>query len=234
MAENLSDSLSKNLDLSAYSPVKQQPMPPTTGVQENLQPVRSQFVRCPLPAIWSASPDALREMYIGGKIPQTRLFNPPQQVTSSGSVSETITVAGSSASGGGSSNNTLLVSSQVVLKTPSLPPGNKFTGSFVMAKSFQLLSAATNAACRIELYGNSSAQAQDLARAIDTPPPAGTLQNLISDLVLDTLPFQWFYQNRVGANADSPQTSTVYLTATNVGAATTVYTLTFQFVGLES
>ena len=103
-----------------------------------------------------------------------------------------------------------------------------------MANSFQLLSAAANASCRIELYGTATAQVQDLARAVDVPPPAGTMQNLISDVALDTLPFQWFYQNRIGANADSPQKPTVYITVTNIGAATTAYTLTFQFVRLET
>jgi len=172
-------------------------------------------------------------MYAGGKIPQTRLFNPPQQGVGGGSVSETVNISSSGSSSGGGSSNNLLPSAQVVLKTPTLPPGNRFTGSFTMAESFQLLSAASSAACRIELYGTATAQAQDLARAIDTPPPAGTVQNLISDLVLDTLPFQWFYQNRVGANADNPQVPTIYLTVTNVGVASTAFTLTFQFVPIE-
>ena len=233
MPDNLVDSLVRNLNLSGYSPASAAPPPPTTGVNESLQPNRSMYARCLLPAIWAPSPDALREMYVGGKIPQTRLFNPPQQGGGSGSTSTTTIVSGATVTPGGS-GTPVLPSLQVVLKTPALPPGSKFTGSFTMANSFQLLSAAANASCRIELYGTATAQVQDLARAVDVPPPAGTMQNLISDVALDTLPFQWFYQNRIGANADSPQKPTVYITVTNVGAATTAYTLTFQFVRLET
>jgi hypothetical protein len=173
------------------------------------------FVRCPLPSLWSASSDALREMYLGGKIPQFRLFNATATTGGSTTVNETVNVAASSPSGGGSSSGTL-PSLQVVFKTPQLPPGNQFTGSVSMAAAFQLLSVAANAACRVELYGTALAQVSDLLRGVDVPPPAGTMQNLISDVALDTSPYQWAYQNRIGANADHPQTAT-----------------TFQFVPIE-
>ena len=100
MPDNLVDSLVRNLNLSGYSPASAAPPPPTTGVNESLQPNRSMYARCLLPAIWAPSPDALREMYVGGKIPQTRLFNPPQQGGGSGSTSTTTIVSGATVTPG--------------------------------------------------------------------------------------------------------------------------------------
>lgn len=234
MPENLSDSLVKNLNLSGYTPVAVTPPPPTTGVSENLQPNRSMFTRCLLPAIWQPSPDALREMYVGGKIPQTRLFNPSQASGGGTSTSSTTIIAGGGTPSGGGGGGRSLPSSQVVLKTPTLPPGNTFTSSVTMAPSFQLLLVTADAACRVEIYGTVAAQLQDIARAVDVPPPAGTMQNLISDVALDTVPFQWSYQNRIGANADNPQTSAIYVTVTNLSATTSfAFTVTLRFVPLE-
>ena len=235
MPENLVDSLIRNLDLSGYSPASAARFPPTTGVNESLQPVRGAYTRCLLPAIWQPSPDALREMYVGGKIPQTRLFNPPQPVGGGASVAGTTIIEGlSPISGGGSSTNNLLKSSQVVVKTPTLPPGGTFISSVTMSDSFQLLLVTAGAPCRVELYGTAAAQAQDFSRALDVPPPAGTMQNLISDVSIDTVPYQWSYQSRIGANADNPQTSAIYVTITNVSATSSAaLTVTFQFVPIE-
>ena len=234
MAENISDSLVRNLDLSGYSPAMPQP-PTPVSVNESLEPVRSQFIRCPLPALWQPSPDALRAMYMGSKIPQFRLFN-PSAPTGGGSstVTESVSISSGGSSGGGSSSGSLLPSSQVVLQVPTLYSGNKFIGTVSMASSFQILSASANAQCRIELYGTASEQSQDVSRAVDVPPPAGTVQNLISDVVLDTSPYQWFYQNRIGANADSPQSKTIYVTVTNIGLSSVAFTVTLQFVPLET
>jgi hypothetical protein len=176
-------------------------------------------------------------MYLSGKIPQFRIFTPsPQSPGGSSVVNESVFISGAASSSSSSSVPNYiseLTSSQVVLVTPILIPGGQFTKSVQMATSFQLLSVVASAICRIEIYGTASAQSQDIARAIDVPPPAGTLQNLISDVALDTVPYQWFYQNRIGANADHPQTPTIYITVTNIGTIAAAITLTLQYVPIE-
>jgi hypothetical protein len=75
------------------------------------------------------------------------------------------------------------------------------------------------------MYGTALAQTIDGARPADTAPPFEVTQGLITDVIFDTAPFQWNWQNRIGANADNPQTKTVYVsvinnTASGVGAST--------------
>jgi len=95
-----------------------------------------------------------------------------------------------------------------------------------------LLLLSSSATCRVELYGNASIQAGDLARPLDTPPVSP--QNIITDVVLDTVPYQWSWQNRIGANADNPQTSLVYITVTNLNVSSSAITITVSYVPLES
>jgi hypothetical protein len=78
------------------------------------------------------------------------------------------------------------------------------------------------------------AQLQDAARGLDVPPPAGTLQSLITDVALDTYPYQWNFQNRTGANTEEPQNAFTYVTITNLDATSDVITLTIQYVPLEA
>lgn len=32
------------------------------------------FMRCPLPPIWTSNPDSIRQFYVGGRVPQTRIY----------------------------------------------------------------------------------------------------------------------------------------------------------------
>jgi hypothetical protein len=109
-----------------------------------------------------------------------------------------------------------------------------FTGVMSISKGFQLLDLSVGTPCRIQLYGTQAAQLQDRARALDSPPPAGTAQNIICDVVLDTAPYRWTFQNRIGANGDSPQNPSVYVTLTNLDATSDVITLTLSYVPLEN
>ena len=67
--------------------------PPTV----DLQPGMSQFMRCPLPPVADASPDALRQFYRGGKYPQQRLLT-----------------AGGTAGGGATSGNSIVNASVIM------------------------------------------------------------------------------------------------------------------------
>jgi hypothetical protein len=113
--------------------------------------------------------------------------------------------------------------------------GQVVTQLTLTAKSFQLISCTSTAPCEVRLYGSSAAQIADSARATDAPLAAELGNNLISDIVLDTSPFVWNWQNRIGANSDTPQTTNLYITVLNLSSGTSVQpTLTFVLLPLES
>jgi hypothetical protein len=226
----LSDAL--KTDLSNFNPVESESRINAAVPNADSQPIRGTMMRCPLPPLFQPSPDSLRSYYLKGQVPQFRIFTPPAQ-QSSGSSTTTTTVAVTSSSGGGSTP-AVIVASLATIKTGVLSPGQSFTGTVSISKSFQLLSLSASGAMRFELYGTAIAQSSDAGRALDVPPAAGTTQNIICDVALDTAPYQWAYQNRVGANGDSPQTGTVYVTITNLGTSSTALTATLTYVGLES
>lgn len=219
-------------DRSNYTPVVAQPSvnPPTPS--SDLQPGRSSMMRCPLPILGAATPDALRSYFIKGQVPQTRLLTPQSTVRSTDSSSSTSSSSFSSSST--SVVTATLSSAQATLTTAVLSPGAKFSGHINLSKSFQLLSIAISSAARVELYGTANAQSLDLARGLDIPPAAGTAQNIICDVILDTAPYQWSFQNRVGANADTPQSSSVYVTVTNLGTTSAAITVTLAYVPMEA
>ena len=239
---SINDAIVSKLDLTGYEPVPSSPAPPNPapsfdGQQTGgLEPGRNTMIRCPLPPLWQASPDSLRQFYVKGQVPQMRVMLPSAPGPVGGSTSTTTAVISSSSgsSGGGGSSGVSIAAAQAVVRTPVLFPGNKFTGTIALPKSFQLLSLAVGSPCRIQLYGSALAQSQDSSRALDAAPAAGTTQNIICDVALDTAPYQWAFQNRIGANTESPQTATIYVTLTNLDATSDAITLTVQYVPLES
>jgi hypothetical protein len=221
-------------DLSNYRPAAQPSSPrvaPVAPPSPYKEPGLNVFLRCPLPPVWQATPDSLRQYYQNNLIPQTRLFNPPALVTggpSATTINSSITSGG--ASGGGSSSSTSLSITNTSIKTTSLNAGSKFTGSFALSKAFELLNITATSPCRVQMYGTALAQSSDAFRPLDVSPPAGTGQNIICDIVLDTFPYNWSFQNREGSNSDSPVTSTVYLTVTNLDAVSDIITLSISYI----
>lgn len=234
---SLSDA--RNADLTGYAPASgAAPAPPPPA--GNLQPNLNAMLRCPLPPIWQTSPDSLRQFYLGGQVPQARLLSPANAPLSSGSSTTTnsasvttVIVNGSQASTPSSVASGIGIQQSVAI-TEVLGPGGSYRSSIPMAKGFQLLGISTSAPARVQLYGSAGAQSADAYRAVDTPPPAGTGQGIICDVVLDTAPFQWAFQNRVGANNESPTTTSVYVTLTNLDTTSDNLTLTVVYVPLES
>lgn len=232
---SLTDALAA--DLSGYAPVENTSGPGKAPRPEvSLQPVLSSMIRCPLPPV-NATPDSLRSFYVGGLIPQHRLMIPmvSSPTNGGGTVIEntTVTSSTSSSSGSGSSTNNI-TSVRATFVTPSLAPGDSYQGVINMSRTFQLLSVSANVACRIQLYGTSTSQSTDSSRGIDVPPGAGVFQNIITDVVLDTSPYQWSYQNRGGANADSPSAPVAYITVTNLDTLATAVTVVVEYTALES
>jgi hypothetical protein len=219
-------------DLSNYVPVDRPTSIPPAPPSKDLQPGYNPYIRCPLPPIWQTTPDSLRQFYQNNLVPQVRLFNPPNIVSGSGTT--IINNSAVSSSSGGSSSTTSLAITNTSVRTPAIIAGNKFAGSFTLSKAFELLTITASSPCRIQLYGTLAAQSADSYRPLDVSPPAGTTQNIICDVVLDTAPLIWSFQNREGANADNPVSSTIYLTVTNLDAITDVITLTVAYIPIVS
>lgn len=223
-------------DLSSYTPVEpvaQPDFPRAPIPSTNLDPGYSPFIRCPLPPIWAATPDSLRQFYRNTNVPQNRLFNPTPAPIVTGGISSVTSIGVISSSGGGSSSGgSTAVVTQASVKTPSISPGNRFMGTINMSRVFQLIAVTSSSPCRIELYGTTLAQSGDAGRQLDTPPPAGSTQNIITDIALDTAPLAWTFQDRVGANADTPQSNTLYISITNLDVTSDIITVTITYAAL--
>lgn len=188
------------------------------------------ILRCPLPPS-ANTPDSLRQFYQDGLIPQGRILSP-----------STLSGGGGGSTGAGSlviTNTTKTiapktVAATTVVTTTALDPNTSYLTPIAIAKSFLLLLANASAACRVELYANATSQSGDIARPISMAPGMGTEQGLISDIVLDSSPFAWFYVNTLGFSGDDPQTTNSYITVTNIGSMTTAITVTLTYVPLSS
>lgn len=231
---SLASRSSTDVDLSGYVPVDKPAQPTVSIPSENLEPGFNPYLRCPLPPIWTTPPDTLRQFYHKNSVPQVRLFNPPSTTAGSGggTTINNVTVSSSSASSGGTTTTTTLSIKQTSLSTPSINQNDKYTGSFTLSKAFQLLTLSASAPCRVQLYTTANIQSSDSYRGLDVPPPAGSAQGIICDVALDTAPLLWNFQDRVGANGDSPNTSTIYITVTNLDTISESFTITFSYVPL--
>jgi hypothetical protein len=69
---------------------------------------------------------------------------------------------------------------------------------------------------------------------MDAPPPAEWQNGIITDVVLDTTPYQWNWENRVGCNSDSPQTTNLYIAVTNLNSIPQKIQLSIVLLPLES
>lgn len=103
-----------------------------------------------------------------------------------------------------------------------------------MAKSFVVLQVAVNSPVRLRLYSTSVAQISDLSRPSTQAPGLGTNQGIIGDIYLDTAPVVWQAVNMVGANGDSPQSTTIYVTCDNIGLSSGVVNIGISFVPIQS
>ncbi len=196
------------------------------------------FIRCPLPP-FNATVDTLRQFNESGKTPTRRVIPLPVVTSASGGGSVTNTTVinqGGGGSGGSTVVPTKLVSAAVTLNVSALTPGGIFMATVTMAKSFQLLQLTSSAPLEIRMYGDAITQGGDVPRATDTAVPFETVPGIITDIVFDTAPFQWNWQNRIGANADPVQNTNIYVTVINpsqiVGSASAI--LSIQYLPLES
>jgi hypothetical protein len=200
--------------------------------QQALMPTRNPMMRFAspyLPGIFPSS-DSLVGYHIGGKAPQYRIPVPAQApAQGAGSTSTTTTIVTSSSS----TTNNPATSQTVSISTATISPGTTYTGIITMAKAFVLLTVSLSAAARIELYSTLAAQTSDLHRPSTVGPGFGVEQGIITDIVLDTAPYVWQAVNVIGANADTPQSQNIYISVTNLSAASQAYVVSIQYVPVQ-
>lgn len=178
-------------------------------------PPANKYIRCPLPP-FAVNIDTLRQYNEGGAVPTRRVIPLPisVQAGSGTTINNSFVQSSSGGSSGGSSSGTTLKAVTAFVNVSPLSPIGVFATTVQMAKSFQLLQVTFSQPLEIRLYGTSLAQVSDMARLTDNAPPF-EINHVITDVVLDTAPYQWSWQNRICANADNPQTTTIYITIVN-------------------
>ena len=229
-------SQAQQADLSGYEPVEAPTTPALPALIKNT-PSSDVFNRCPLPP-FNIDPDTLRQFEnTGSGVPQMRVIPLPAQ---SNGTSTTITKTGTSSSssgsgGGGGSTNTNLAIKSASFLTGSIAASGWQLGTISLSESFQLISISANAACCVRLYGTSNSQSFDAPRAVDAPVPAEITQGLITDVVFDTSPFSWGFQNAIGANQNSVPSPLIYITVLNTqpGSVTGI-SITVSYIPLET
>ena len=205
--------------------------PPSAAVGTN------PYLRCPLPP-FSATVDTLRQFNESGMVPARRVIPLPiSSSTGNSTVTETAVTSSSSSSGGsggGGTTPTSLTAKTITLSVPSILPGGSFQASVVLAKSYQLLQVTATVPVEFRLYSSIAARTSDRTRGTDVPVPFEVFSGIITDVVFDTAPYLWSWQNRIGANTDSPQTTNGYISIVNpTNGSLSPGTVTIRFLPLE-
>lgn len=192
--------------------------------------LKSPYARCPLPPS-NNSADSLRQWGQGTDVPVFRTSAPTTNANGGGGGTTIINQTGSSSSGG-TTPATLPSSQNASVTTPTLAPGQTWTGTLQMAKSFIVVQVTGSAFARVELYGTKLAQTLDLSRPVTKSPP-NTTQGLIMDVALLTSK-TWQVLDCVGSNDDTTRNSTIYITVTNLSTGAGKITVSLLYVPEES
>lgn len=230
---SLSETLRESVPGYAPAPAPK-PLPPLTQGKGTGNFGVNPSIRCPLPPL-NIGPDTLRQFDESqGIAPKRRVIPLPAQTGLSSAVqtvTKTTTVVSSTSS---SSTSTALTTKTVTYNSPILAIGGSDLQVITMAKSYQLISVVANNPCEMRLYGSTNSQVADFGRATDAPLAAELLSNMVTDLVFDTAPYTWSWQNRVGVNSDSLQSTNCYITVFNTGASPAQIQITIVFLPLET
>ena len=192
--------------------------------------LKSPYARCPLPAS-NNSADSLRQWGQGSEVPVFRTSAPPANSNGGGGTT-IVNATSSSSSSGGITPATLPSSQNASVTTPVLAPGQTWTGTLQMSKSFILIQVTGSSFCRIELYGTKIAQTLDLSRPV-TQGPSNTTSGIILDVALLTAK-TWQVLDCVGSNDDSTRSATIYVTITNLSTGAGALTASLLFVPEET
>lgn len=189
------------------------------------------FIRCPLPP-FNAGPDTLRQFDENGKIPARRVIPLPVATGVGGSsiVINNTSISGSASSGG---NVVTIPVKTVTFGIPTLIPGDAAMLSVALSKIAVLMIVGSSDLCEVRIYGDPLSQAADAPRLSDTAPPFEITQGLITDIILDTTPLQFNWQNRLFVNQDAPQTANMYVTVLNPTSSAVTPSVTVTYLPLE-
>jgi len=122
------------------------------------------------------------------------------------------------------------------LVTPALIVGQVYPTIVQIAKGFQCMRVAVSAPARVELYKTAATQNADLSRPFTQAVVIGTENGIIGDwYLLQASELDWICSPDVpGSNGDSPQTSSIYTTVTNIGASASSIVVTITFTPTAS
>ena len=103
------------------------------------------------------------------------------------------------------------------ITTAVLSVGAQELGSVTMAERFTINEVTANGTTRLRLYETADQRYADRNRPIGTNPSGD--HGLLLEVITDTEHLDLVLKPRAeGANGDTPQTKTIYYTATNIGA----------------
>lgn len=192
------------------------------------------FIRCPLPP-FNSSPDTLKQFEENGKIPAKRVIPLPVQTQVGGNVTVVNNTSVTSTGGGSSSSSSSAANSATVtLDCPTMNPGDVFSATLTVAKVAALLILTASDLCEVRIYGDPITQTVDAGRLVDTAPQYEVTPGLVSDVVFDTPPLTWNWQNRIFVNQDSPVTTNLYITVLNPATGSVVTpSVTITYLTLE-
>jgi hypothetical protein len=223
-------------DLSGYKP-SSGPVSPVSPASVGVdRPKANPSLRCPLPP-FNIDPDTLRQFETSG-VPQIRVIPLPDAASATAAPARAV----ASASAATASNTTVTTASSTpaasqtaTFSTGVILVGSSFMTSVAMAKAFQLLAITVDQLSEVRLYGTANSQAFDNVRPVDVPVAAEISSNIVTSVNFDTLPYTWGWQNRGGANQDSPQAVTIYVSVFNTDVVdVTNINVTITYVPLES
>lgn len=195
------------------------------------------YLRCPLPP-FSTTVDTIRQWNMTGKTPVMRVIPLPTQQGAGGGAT-TVNNTTTTSSGGGTvtpAAPTTILPVTAFFNFPAMGPAGTFTIVLKMIQSFQLLQLISTQPIEVRMYSNTATQTQDIARPTDFAVTFDAIEGFITDVTFDTPPFSYEWQNRVGANADTPQTVNAYITVVNPSqiAGVNAGTVTVIYAPLES
>lgn len=236
--------------LKGFEAAEANPRTPPDANQPGAALGRNRYIRCPLPP-FSATVDTMRQFNESGKVPATRVIPlPPSTSTGAGltltraailaalgsGVGTNTNISGGGAGGGSSSSQTTLNEVSVVINIPALSPLGVYQATVQMAKSFQLIQMISTVPVEVRLYANASTQGADVVRLTDTAVAFEVVPAIFTDVVFDTPPYTWNWQNRIAANADSPQSLNIYVNVVNPSptTGTSPGTITIVYLPLAS
>lgn len=213
----------------AELPQSTPPVPPEPGRVLGANP----YIRTPLPP-FNAGSDTLRQFDQNGKTPTRRVIPLPASAISGGSttINNNTTVTNNSSSSSSSGGGTFTAKT-ATLNLPTLLPGDVVIATLTVAKAAILMILGSSDLCEVRIYGDTVTQSADSVRVSDSAPPFEVTAGLTSDVILDSLPLQWNWQNRIFINQDTPQTTNMYISVLNPTSSAVTPSVTITYLPVE-